>query len=358
MSGDMSKCTRLSNVELLRIVSMFMVLVVHVDGASLGLPSLSGRLSFLNAEAAWKLVVESLAIVGVNCFTLISGYFGIRLSWRGMGGFLFQCLFYSVCIASVAHLCYPDYVKGVSWWSSWLVLSHTDLWYVPAYFGLMLLAPVLNRGVECMTKKEFSISFALFLLFNLWCGWWQGGKFNPTGYTLVQLILVYLAGRYIRLVVMDGNSMRKARGVVCRPLIGWLLAYFVFTSLIFLTSLWLPTAKAFAYNSPAVLGASVSLFMAFLEMRFTSRIVNYAAASAFAVYLIHKNAFVWVHFMKPFVVRQWKTADLWLFSLEMLLLCIGVYLAAMAVDAVRRRVWQKICLYCGKRVSGRARRAN
>ena len=38
---------RQSNMELLRIVSMLMVLTVHADGASLGLPDLSGNLTCL-----------------------------------------------------------------------------------------------------------------------------------------------------------------------------------------------------------------------------------------------------------------------------------------------------------------------
>ena len=73
---------RQSNMELLRVVSMLMVLAVHIDGASLGLPRLGGNLGAMTARDAWQLVTEALAIVGVNCFTLISGYFGIRLRLR------------------------------------------------------------------------------------------------------------------------------------------------------------------------------------------------------------------------------------------------------------------------------------
>lgn len=38
---------RQSNMELLRIVSMLMVLAVHIDGASLGLPELGGDIAAL-----------------------------------------------------------------------------------------------------------------------------------------------------------------------------------------------------------------------------------------------------------------------------------------------------------------------
>lgn len=70
---------RESNLEALRIVSMLMVVLVHIDGASLGLPYIKGEFSALTSRDLWRLIVESFTIIGVNCFTLISGYFGIRL---------------------------------------------------------------------------------------------------------------------------------------------------------------------------------------------------------------------------------------------------------------------------------------
>ena len=70
---------RKSNIELLRIISMAMVLAVHLDGASLGLPHPAGNIVQMTSHDWWRLVVEALMIIGVNCFTLISGYFGIKV---------------------------------------------------------------------------------------------------------------------------------------------------------------------------------------------------------------------------------------------------------------------------------------
>ena len=135
---------RKSNMEMLRIVSMLMVLAVHVDGASLGLPDACGDACSLDSRAWWRLVVEGFAIVGVNCFTMISGYFGVRLTWRSVVRFLSQCVFYSVGLYTAMGL-YTGFSAPFSWmgwWESWMVITHSDLWYVPAYFLLMLLRPV------------------------------------------------------------------------------------------------------------------------------------------------------------------------------------------------------------------------
>ena len=39
-----------------------------------------------------------------------------------------------------------------------MVLTHTDLWYVPAYFCLMIISPMLNAGMDALTKRMFTIA--------------------------------------------------------------------------------------------------------------------------------------------------------------------------------------------------------
>ncbi len=309
-----------------------MVLTVHIDGASLGLPSAPG--TEINTTDIWKLAVEAAAITGVNCFTMISGYFGIRLRAKGVASFLFQCLFYSVGIYSACMIVRPQQTSFGEWMESWLVLSQTDLWYVPAYFCLMLLSPILNAGIDALGKQKFGITLSLFALFTFWCGWWWDGKFNPTGYTAMQLILMYMIARYFRLHVSPG--FLKSHRLM------WGAGFTLFTAGIFLTSLWLPYEKAFAYNAPLVVLATISLFCFFTTFSFKSRFVNYAAKSAFAVYLIHKNPLIWGNLMRPGVNMLWDSMSLWQFSIATCGLIAGIYAASMAADALRRIVWNAL----------------
>ncbi|MDO4319001.1 MAG: acyltransferase [Bacteroidales bacterium] len=321
---------RQSNLELLRIVSMMMVLVVHADGASLGLPEPSGDIGSLDSRDVWRLAVEAIAIIGVNCFTIISGYFGIRLRWRSIASFLLQCVFYAVLTQVVVGICRHGHISPADIGKSCLVLTHTDLWYVPAYFCLMLLSPMLNAGLDSLSRRDYTVMLTLFVAFNLWCGWWWGGRFNPTGYTPVQLILVYMLGRYIRLHI-DVETLRLQRVQIAA-------LYAMSVAAIFFTAILLPSNQAFAYNSPAVLLATVSFFALFLTFDFKSRLVNYAARSSFAVYLIHKAPPVWTGFMKPAVRSLWCDLSLTRFTLAMLGLCVAIYLTAMLIDSLRRRL--------------------
>lgn len=324
---------RKSNIELLRIISMLMVLAVHVDGASLGLPSPGGDFASLTARDIWRIAVEAVAIIGVNSFTMISGYFGIRLRWRGMLSFLFECVFYSVGIYTVATVAFGRFTWG-GWLESWMVLTHTDLWYVPAYFGLMLLSPVLNSGLDAMPRRAFLGMLALFAGFNIWCGWWWGGAFNPTGYTIVQLVLVYMIARYIRLHISH-DYVRAHRRV-------FMAVYAVSLIAISATAVCMPSLMAYAYNSPFVLLSTVCFFLVFLSFEFTSPVINYMAGSAFAVYLIHKSPQVWGNVLRPFVRMLWDSLPLPLFSLAAIGIVLGLYLLAVVVDPIRRMLFRAI----------------
>lgn len=286
-----------SNIELLRIISMLMVLSVHIDGASLGLPEIASGKDQLTAVNFWKLSVETVSIIGVNCFTIISGYFGIRFKVKGVLSYVYQCVFYSVLITTVFWILPGQRISFEDWILSWLALSHTDLWYVPAYFILMIIAPFLNAGFDLLERRTATWLVGVLIFVNVWSGWLWGGRFNPTGYTVVQLVMVYCIGRWIRLYV--------PRGVIR----GWrkrvFFVYLISLGLIFGGNFFMGPLKVFAYNSPMVLLSTVCFFGLFLGIELRSVVINWIARSSFAVYLIHKNPLVWVRAMRPGVLWLW-----------------------------------------------------
>lgn len=325
-------------MELLRIISMLMVLVVHADGAALGLPqhpSLAG-----GARDLWRLGVEATVIIGVNCFTLISGYFGIRLRVRTLLAYLFQCLFYTVAIATFAWIYNPAKYSSVHWFESWLVLTHTDLWYVPAYFLLMLLSPVINSGMAQLSRRQNLIIIILLVAFSLWGGWMWSGQFNPTGYTIMQLVMIYMIGRLISLYPLPSS----------RKCLIWIVLYLLSLTGVLFSAFLLPTAKAFAYNSPAVLIMSVSFFYCFLRIRLKSSLVNYLAKSAFAVYLVHKAPVIWGDFLKPFLIKEWQDLSLTEYSALVLVGAIAIYLIVIVPDIIRRKLSDALLLLLANKI--------
>ncbi|MDE6100907.1 MAG: acyltransferase [Paramuribaculum sp.] len=328
----MSKNVRLSNIELLRIVSMSAVILVHLDGAALGLPSPSGPAS-VSGPDIWKLIVESLTIVGVNCFTLISGYFGIKASVNGLLRLTATCIFYSVGLYTLAAATGIVEWSSATWLESWMVYTHTDLWYVPAYMLLYLVSPFLNAAISSMSDKQLTLWTALFTAANIWCGWVWNASFNPTGYTPVQLIMIYLIGRWLSRR-LAGHSPRSA----WPPFAFYLLS----AGMTFAMSLYMESVKAFAYNAPWVIASSVALFIVFARLKLQSAHVNSLAKGAFAAYLIHKNPLVWGGIIRPAAIHVWQQHSLILYSV----FCVGftslIYATSTAADAVRQWLFGKL----------------
>lgn len=69
-----------SNLELLRIFSMLFVLVLHFNGLALPFPTHEDLCQGISFSEISQMAIESFALVAVNCFILISGYFGTSLS--------------------------------------------------------------------------------------------------------------------------------------------------------------------------------------------------------------------------------------------------------------------------------------
>lgn len=94
------KKQRNSSVEILRFLLMLLIIVWHSLVHGVGLTSI-GNIPDFGISYLPTLIICSIAAVAVDCFMLISGYFGIRFSWKGLANLVFSCLFYSVGISIV-----------------------------------------------------------------------------------------------------------------------------------------------------------------------------------------------------------------------------------------------------------------
>lgn len=140
---------RQSNLEMLRIVSMLLIVMAHCDEI-FGLASLYSRSLGIN-----KIITDWLHIggqIGVGCFILISGYFMVeqRVSARKLLKLAGEVWFYTISIWLV--------------WTLWTILQgqidadefitatkkalfpilSSHYWFVTAYIILMALSPFFN----------------------------------------------------------------------------------------------------------------------------------------------------------------------------------------------------------------------
>lgn len=293
-------CGRMANLELLRMVSMLLVVVLHFLGKGGWLMSLTEATMPRRGYLAWG--VEALAIVAVNAYMLLSGYFLVESSFKvkRLLQLFLQVLFYSVTIGFVAAAFGYLPEEGFSIYylaQLFLPVSTNHYWFMTAYFFMYLFSPLLSRGVKSLTKKQFqTVLFLLLFIFSILKSV-VPIKFvsDMRGYDCIWYLCVFLVAAYIRLY---GIPFFKSVG---RSLLVYLVAAAgIFGLSFFLRFLYLKTGKlgdmlnvAYEYNHILVLLASVAFFYLFYHIKIKNgafgRMVNRIAPYTLGVYLWHEH---------------------------------------------------------------------
>lgn len=186
---------RQTNVELLRILAMLMVMIGHANFWSQGTIS-SGEMQMDFVGGATRCFLEAWTVVAVDIFVMISGWFGIRASWRGLSSFLFQCGFFFFGTASVMIL------LGQATLSPGLLLGCvTGSWFVLSYTALYILSPVLNAFIRTASRRQMEWVLVLFFIFQTAYGTWDTVPYINGGYSVFSFIGLYLLSSYLKTYV-------------------------------------------------------------------------------------------------------------------------------------------------------------
>ncbi len=278
---------RQSNIELLRIVAMFLVLVVHADFLALNIPT-HDEMATEPLSSTVRLFMQSISIVCANVFVLISGWFGIRPSVKGVCKFLFQCFFFLLG----AYVFFYFY-NGTRLSFDYLFMKG-DYWFVKSYIGLLIVAPLMNAFIERATKKQLMVWLICFYVFQSIYGGFvsHGADFFMGGYSTISFMGLYVLARYVRLYPPSFKATTYI-GIyfiiaVCMTFLSVMLYKYIGNPDIVEKLVGKLVA---CYTNPLTVLASLCLLLAFSKMQFHSKFINWMAASSFAVYLLQWTCF-------------------------------------------------------------------
>lgn len=323
--------SRQSNIELLRIVAMFLVLVVHADFWSLGIPKAADA-QLAPASTACRYLFEAMAIGCVNLFVMISGYFGIRPKVRSLSAFIFQCLFFSLAIYGVMLL--AGWTTPHSGDTLRLFYLTKDHWFIKSYLLLYIIAPVLNTFVEHATRAVHRNVVIGALAFQSLFGWYFYGAADLMGgYSTMSFIILYLLAQYLRRYSTRFTQLRPSH---------YLIIIIVCIAGMTLTSFFCHDAVKYvnSYTSPIVIALCASTLLLFSKLRIQSRLINWVAASSFAVYLLHLHFSIAIPYFRTTVRHIYATHDGVICLLLIFLFLLGVYVCAIVIDQVRIALWR------------------
>lgn len=339
---------RQSNIELLRLIIMFFVLVLHTNYLSIGEPHIN---EISSIEFIIRNFIESFNFIAVIVFVLISGYFSIRLKRESIANYIFIVIFYSVGLRILWLLgsIIFDYKTNIPYFiESFFFLSNSS-WFVLDYLMLMLFSPMLNLFVEHTSKKSLLVTIVIILFVSTWFG--ILGKYDlfgcnrgysslaeyENGFSFLTFITIYLIGRYIKLYVVDRQyKMRMSRCV---------LSYFLWGGLTLTLSLAASylgkgNSVVYTYSNPAFIFAAISFFLMFLKLRINSSIINKLAVSTFAVYLIHSNPVIIYKYIDWFKFLH-ANNSFFMYLLYVFISCLVIFMVSILLDQVRIYMYNK-----------------
>lgn len=326
-------------IDLLRIVSMYMVVVLHVLGRG-GIVDYTEPFSVFYG-LAWML--EITCYCAVNCYALISGYVGIDSDYKisRIAKLWGRVFFYSVGITVLFYLYNKELVTGNDWLNAFFPIMRKHYWFFTAYFLMYLCVPVLHHILNTMPQKQLKNWLLSILLFvSVLQTLFTKDVFQTNnGFSVLWLTILYIIGGYI-----------KRYGFMQQKSPKWFAMIFVLSTAIIWCGeyaveyiMYMRNGEFHSYNvllkyiSPFVLINAIALVCMFSRVKvgkICSKIIRVIAPLSFSVYLIHVHLLVWNHIMFH-RFQKYLTYGPIKFIVMVLLTAFLIFVACILIDAIR-----------------------
>ena len=290
------KADRNYGIDLLRIVSMFMIVANHL---------VSQGIVFSNIPAASMsyFVLKFFQVINysaVNIFILISGYVGYtsRFRYTNIVSLWLTVEWYSVGFVLLEKIINPNNVKWKSLFRAFLPVSFDKYWFFTAYFCVFFFFPLIAKAVEYLSKKQSTviIASALFLFCIVPLVSNEDIFHANNGYSAVWFAVLYFIGAFVK---KYEDAFHIKRWLLC-------LLYFVSCAITFIPNILLEKntlhfsvfkidsllfMKYSSLTMTACALCAVLLFKGFHIKPVFEKVISFFAPLCFSVYLIHHNEF-------------------------------------------------------------------
>jgi len=274
MTSPKTNSGRQTNIELLRIVAMFMVVIAHCNTFGAAMAS-AIRNDVMNWGIFTLIFTQHFWLTSLNCYVLVAAYFLVDSRFRlsKLSSLWIQLFFYSVGLTFLYFLLFgwrPD-----SLLSFFFPILTSKWWYVTVYFCLFLIVPFLNVIVKNISKQELLLFNTLLVILCTIVPYVADILYVQNGYSLTWFICLYFIAAYIRLHVV-GRWTPWAYLFVCfAAILAKITIMLMVKSFFPLNAASYASVNASLYgalhtlNSVSLLAASVAFFLFFLNIKIT-----------------------------------------------------------------------------------------
>ena len=309
---------RNSNIEFLRIVCIIMIIVMHTYGQY--------RTVDDNVVYHTSMLCNAICNTGVSIFVLISGYYGLHANLRKWISLYSITIFYSLFFL-LSCVIRPHYVVDITLVAKGLFPVFCNrYWFVTSYLLLMALADYIQRLLDILSRKELLGLVVILSLFTIVSPTlFVLEIFNDSGKGFMNMLTVYIIGRYIRRYGFPG--LIRKYGNIMIPMLTIVI--------------WLFNETVNRYNginslfcrdnNLLIVILAISIFYSFISaLPRQSHNINAIAQYVFPIYLAHDI------FLENFALTMKSTNILYLIQIP--LLVMSLVLISIIFETMRRTV--------------------
>lgn len=341
-------------IDILRVVSMFLIIIGHIlmQGGVLSAYSNTGLQGyFFNA-------MYVLAYCGVNCFALVSGYVGWQTTFRleKIIKLWTTVVFWSVGISLFLFIYNKDFFSVKEAVSMFLPLIRGRYWFFNAYFVVFMFSPLLNHLIKTLPQKTYqyfllAATFVFCVVPFLALG--NDVLRIQSGFEFSWLMVMYLVGGYFSKYPVKIKKTYKC----IITFFGFALLNTIYKFIIEYATAKLLGAPSYgdlfmSYTSPIMVGEAICLLLYFSNLKVNNKklikLIGFVTPTIFSVYIIHVHPLI---FWK--ILREAFTGlteyNLFISIAIIIATALAIFMGCIALDYIRILIFKlfKVDYFCG-----------
>ena len=343
----MKKREWIAGIDILKIVSMLMIVTLH----TLGHGGVLDNVVFMSRKYQCAWLLEIFCYGAVNCYALISGFLEANFRVKKVIVLWIEVLFYSILISVIMSMIFGwDLLSKEAWIYTFFPVFTRKNWYISAYIGMLCFVPFLKIVIDKIEQKTYKkCLMIMFLIYSvlptivrLLTGTGDYDAFGiKSGYGTLWLIILYLTGAYIQRY----QENEKKPHIF---LIGFLSMSFI--TILFKLGADRMNLQSYgnilvSYTSPTIVLGSVMLLIFSSSIKIKQqrmcKIIRQMATASLGVYLIHDNDIIRMKIISNIVAGCWNHSFVKMF-VKIFGVIICIYVICTLIEIAREKIFKAL----------------
>ena len=341
--------TRVSNIELLRILCMVMIVAHHLF--------LHGGIFEHSSENIANLLWGGVFLpggkIGYDCFIIITAWFCIGKKFKGnrLIKIALEVIFYNIVgmtLATILNNGLTDPITVRNWIGCFSPIFGISHGFAVYYMIFLMILPLLNTVSERMSKRNIQAIIVLAFLMQIWAKVFGSlidfKPFVDLDNGLFTFIILYFSIVYIKkypLKIIDHKAILAIAFT-------FILA---FNATVDILSVKYPEAKLFSRAtmvlnddvSPLNMIAAFCLFFLFKSLKISHKyFINFVASHTFGILLLHDhNYFRYIIWDRVFNVENFYGVNIFILIAYTISVVLILFTIGILIDVIREYVIER-----------------